>query len=160
MVTRQSLAAVLRVARSIAGSSREDLASQIHPTYLHDLENAKSGATLEKLGGVASALGCDPLALLLIASARDMQINDASRLQMLADEIDRLTDLGLLNRLEAQLEGGSLKSQRSGRSLSEDKLQAVLQCREKGLTQKETANVTGVSPSTVHRIWKRESTHE
>ncbi|WP_429582098.1 helix-turn-helix domain-containing protein [Pseudomonas frederiksbergensis] len=79
---------------------------------------------------------------------------------MLADEIDRLTDLGLLNRLEAQLEGGSLKSQRSGRSLSEDKLQAVLQCREKGLTQKETANVTGVSPSTVHRIWKRESTHE
>ena len=156
MVTRQSLAAVLRAARSIAGLSREDLVSRIHPTYLHDLENAKSGTTLEKLGALSTALGCDPLALLVIASAQDMQLTNANRLRMLADELDRLTELGLLKGAAEQLEGGSLKSLRSGRSLPEDKHRAVLRCREEGLSQKETVAATGVSASTVRRIWRRD----
>lgn len=156
MVSRKSLAAVLRAARSITGSSREEIASEFHPTYLYKLENAKNGASLDKLGEVANALDCDLLALLLIASAIEMQVSDEARLQMVAEEIDRLNNRGLVQALAAQMESGSLKSQRNWQRLSAEKVEAVLSCRERGLTQKQTVEATGVSASTVHRIWHRD----
>lgn len=55
MVTRKTLAAVIREARAIAGTSRDQLVSKIHPNHLHNLEYAKSGATLEKLAELCEA---------------------------------------------------------------------------------------------------------
>lgn len=155
MVTRKTLAAVIREARAIAGTSRDQLVSKIHPNHLHNLEYAKSGATLEKLAELSEALGTDPLALLVIASSYDLSITPQARLASISSEIDRLSDLGLVKGLAKHIQNGELTVERSGRSIPPEKLKAVLQCKDEGMSQKEAAELVGVSTATVSRIWRR-----
>lgn len=157
MVSRESLAAVLRLARASRGRSRDQLNAQakIEPRHLQRLENAKTGVTLEMLGSIAKALGYDPIALLIIASSYDVQTSVAERLVSIKKELAELDALRIASDLPNHFAEGELIAERAGRSLSEDVVREVLACRDEGLNQRKTAERLGIHQSTVSRIWRK-----
>lgn len=157
MVSRESLAAVLRLARANRGLTRDQMQekAKIYPSQLHGLENAKGGVTLEMLGSIATALGYDPIALLIIASSYDGQISVAERLASIKKELADLDALRIASDMSNHFAEGELIGERAGRSLSEDVIRKALDCRDLGLNQSETAEKLGIHQSTVSRIWRR-----
>lgn len=160
MVSREALAAVLRLARARRGLSRDQLNAQakIEPRHLQRLENAKTGVTLEMLGSIAKALGYDPIALLIIASSYDGRTSVAERLLSIKKELADLDALRIASDLPNHFAKGELIAERAGRSLSEDVVREVLACRDKGLSQRQTAERNEVHQSTVSRIWRQNPT--
>ncbi|MFL1526306.1 helix-turn-helix domain-containing protein [Pseudomonas sp. O230] len=155
MIMRESLAAVLRLVRSARGLSKEDLQEQIDPKHLYNLENAKTGITLDMLNTTSSALSVDPLALLVVASCFDKKLSLDDALERLRIEIKSLIDLGVVKGLPEQFVDGSLVPSKAGQRSSLEKIEAVLRCRAQGMTQKEASAVLGVPTSTVNRIWRK-----
>ncbi|MNJ57649.1 anaerobic benzoate catabolism transcriptional regulator [compost metagenome] len=157
MVSRESLAAVLRLARASRGLSRDQMheKARIYPSQLHGLENGKGGVTLEMLGSIAEALDYDPLALLIVASSYDAQTTVTERLAVIKKELANLDALRIVSDMPKHFAEGKLIAERAGRSLSEDVIRAALACRNQGLNQPETAEKLGIHQSTVSRIWRR-----
>lgn len=157
MVSRESLAAVLRLARARRGLSRDQLNAQakIEPRHLQRLENAKTGVTLQMLGSIANALGYDPIALLIIASSYDGKTSVAERLLSIQKELADLDALRIASDLPNHFAEGELIAERAGRSLSEEVVREVLACRDEGLNQRKTAERLGIHQSTVSRIWRK-----
>jgi transcriptional regulator with XRE-family HTH domain len=154
MIKRESLAAVLRLIRSARGLSKEDLQDQIDPKHLYNLENAKTGTTLDMLNTISSALSVDPLALLLLASCFDRNLSLDDALERIRAEIKGLIDLGVVKSMPEQFVDGSLVPSKAGQRSSLEKIEAVLRCRAQGMTQKETSDALGIPTSTVNRIWQ------
>lgn len=152
MVSRESLAAVLRLARALKGVPRDELNASIDPKQLHRLENASTGVTLEKLELVARALDCDPLALLILARSHDEQMTLEESLAELEAEVKLLDERGLFRSIPLHFDGDKLRPEKSGRSLPESKTAAVLNLLEKGMSKKEAAIAAGVSLATVYRM--------
>lgn len=155
MPLRDSLAAVLRLVRSARGLSKDDFQGQIDPKHVYNLENAKTNVTLETLEIVASTLQVDPLALLTLAASLEREQTHDEFLRYLSKEVRKLSDLGVVANWPSQFENGTLSPLPAGRRTSREKVDAVLECRARGMTQKEAADALNMSTSTVNRIWNQ-----
>ena len=159
MVSRESLAAVLRLARASRGMSRDQLytkiKSKIEPRHLQRLENAKTGVTLEMLGSIAEALCFDPMALLMVASSYDEQLSIGERRAALKKEIQKLDALGIVADMPKHFSEGKLVGEKAGWSLPDSIIQKALTSRDQGLSQSETARKLGIHQTTVGRIWRK-----
>lgn len=157
MVSRESLAAVLRLARAARGVSRDTLydLAKIEPRNLHNLENARLGVTLEMLEKVAEGLGFNPIALLIAASSYDAQLSVLQSLEALEWELERMTSLGIIEAIPKHFLEGKLIPEEAGKRTPAEKVQRAIQYRDEGISQKETALKLGLSVATVSRIWRR-----
>ena len=68
----------------------------------------------------------------------------------------KLLHSGGLAEAKAQIEHGLLVGRPAGIAVNAELLKNVLQCKAKGMTQKETSLELGVSKVTVHRYWKHD----
>lgn len=160
MVSRESLAAVLRLARAARGLSRDKLYDQarIEPRNLQNLENARSGVTLEMLEKVAAGLGFNPIALLIAASSYDAQHSVSQSLKALDRELEQMGSLGIIEAIPKHFSEGKLVPEQAGKRTSTEKVQQAIRYRDEGLSQKETASKLGLSVATVSRIWRNTKT--
>ncbi|MFJ4394581.1 helix-turn-helix domain-containing protein [Pseudomonas sp. NPDC089395] len=159
MVSREALAAVLRLARASRGMSRDQLyakiKTKIEPRHLQRLENAKTGVTLEMLGNIAEALCFDPMALLMVASSYDGRLSIGERRADLKKEIQKLDALGIVADMPKHFSDGKLVKEKAGWSLPDSIIQEALKLRDKGFSQSETARELGIHQTTVGRIWRK-----
>ncbi|MFJ4445141.1 helix-turn-helix domain-containing protein [Pseudomonas sp. NPDC089422] len=159
MVSREALAAVLRLARAGRGMSRDQLyakiKTKIEPRHLQRLENAKTGVTLEMLGSIAEALSFDPIALLMVASSYDERLSIGERRADLKKEIQKLDALGIVADMPKHFSDGKLVKEKAGWSLPDSIIQEALKLRDKGFSQSETARELGIHQTTVGRIWRK-----
>lgn len=155
MPLRDSLAAVLRLVRSARGLSKDDFQGRIDPKHVYNLENAKSSVTLETLETLASTLQVDPLTLLTLAASLDRNQTHEDLLKHLGKEAMQLSDLGVAAKWSSQFKDGVLLPLPAGKRTSPERIDAILACRARGMTQKETATELGIPASSVNRIWNR-----
>lgn len=157
MPLRDPLAAVIRLVRSARGLAKEDFLGLVDAKHVYNVENGKTSITLDTLETLASAMGVDPLALLVIAASYEKELSPEDYLKKLGKEVRPLRELGVVDGLQGQFDNGALRPRIAGRRTSEEKVEAVLRCKANGLTQKETSDILGIPTSTVGRIWKRDS---
>ena len=157
MPLRDPLAAVIRLVRSSRGLAREDFLGLVDARHVFNVENGKISITLDTLESLASVLGIDPIALLVIAASYEKQLSPEEFLKRLGKEAKSLRELGIVDGLPSQFDKGALTPGIAGRRTSEEKVEAVLRCKANGMTQKEASVTLGIPTSTVGRIWKRES---
>lgn len=155
MPLRESLAAVLRLVRASRGLSKDDFQGLVDPKHVYNLETAKSGVTLDTLEAIASVLQVDALTLLTVAASLERGQSHKDLLVHLEDDGQQLAELGVLARWNGEFEDGSLVTTKPGRRTPPETVEAILACRGQMMSQKETAEATGVSASTVSRIWNR-----
>lgn len=154
MPLRESLAAVLRLVRISRGLSKDDFQGLVDPKHVYNLETARSGVTLDTLETVASVLQVDALTLLTVAASLERNQSHSELLMHLQLDAQRLGELGVIARWPGEFQDGSLVKTKPGRRTPPDTVEAILDCRDRGLSQKETADEVGVHRSTVGRIWK------
>ncbi|WP_460044607.1 helix-turn-helix domain-containing protein [Pseudomonas sp. S2_H01] len=68
MPLMRPLGAMLRLVRLSRGLSQEELSGAVEARHVHNIENAKSSITLDRLETIAQRLDVDPVALLAYAS--------------------------------------------------------------------------------------------
>lgn len=153
MLTREALAAVLRSIRADRGLAREAV-PDVETRTLFNLENAKTGVTIETLQKVAHALDVHPLALLVLATSADEEIAPSELMKGLAKELRGLESSGVVARISNHIVKGQLVPERAGKRHSEETIDAVRSLKAEGKTQKEIYEALGLSRSTVGRIWK------
>ena len=155
MPLRESLAAVLRLVRASRGLSKDDFQGLVDPKHVYNLETARSGVTLDMLEALASVLQVDALTLLTVAASLERGQSHSDLLSHVENEGQRLAELGVLAKWQGEFEDGSLVATKPGRGTPPEKVQAILACRERGLSRNDTAHQVGVSTTTVGRIWRR-----
>lgn len=161
MPSRYSLAAILRTTRAARGLSQEQLRSTLEARHLHNIEHAKSNATLEMLQGISEQLDVDLVALMAAAASYERGETLEEFMTYLWSELSKLNDLGVLENVPNQFLDGELIAAKSGKpSIPAEKIRSVLDCKAKGLTQKETSVKLGIPTSTVHKIWHRKDDHQ
>lgn len=153
MLTREALAAVLRSIRAQQGLAREAV-PDIETRTLFNLENAKTGVTIDTLQKVADGLGIHPLALQILAMSTDEGVTPSELLKILAKELRSLESLGVAQRISHHFVNGQLVPERAGKRHSQETIEAVRSLKSEGKTQKEIYEALGLSRSTVGRIWK------
>lgn len=154
MLTREALAAVLRSIRAHRGLAREAVLD-VETRTLFNLENAKTGVTIETLQKVAHGLDVHPLALLILAASADEEMAPSELMKSLAKELRGLESSGVVVRISNHIVNGQLVPERAGKRHSEETIDAVRSLKAEGKTQKEIYEALGLSRSTVGRIWKR-----
>ncbi|WP_444758048.1 helix-turn-helix domain-containing protein [Pseudomonas sp. A014] len=153
MPMRESLAAVLRLVRASRGLSKDDFQGLVDPKHVYNLETARSGVTLEMLEALASVLQVDALTLLTVAASLERGQSHSDLLSHLKKGGQELAELGVLERWRGEFEDGALVTTKPGRRTPRETVEAILECREQGLSRKNTADKFGVSTTTVGRIW-------
>ena len=154
MPSRYTLAAVLRTTRAARGLSQEQLGSTLEARHLHNIEHAKSNATLEMLQGISERLDIDVVALLAAASSYDRKESLEEFMAYLWGELEKLRDMHVLENIPTQFSNGELIASKAGKPpIAAEKIRAVLTCKAEGLTQKATSVKLGIPASTVHKIW-------
>ncbi|MBK3483438.1 helix-turn-helix domain-containing protein [Pseudomonas sp. A1437] len=157
MPLRESLAAVIRLLRISRGLSKDDFQGVVDPKHVFNLENARSGVTLDTLELLASVLKIDPLTLLTVAASLNRGISHEDLLHQLREQGEQLTRLGVSEKWSGEFRDGALRPVEAGRRTPPKKVEAILACRARGMTQKATAEEQGISRATVSRIWQRQS---
>jgi transcriptional regulator with XRE-family HTH domain len=155
MPLKESLAAVVRLVRRSRGLSKDDLQGVLDPKHIYNIENARSSVSLDTLEELASALGIDPLTLLTVAASLDRGQSHEQLLKHLGEQGNELDALGVSRKWPSEFQDGLLVPMQAGRRTPIPKIKAILVCRERGMSQKETAQELGISTSTVSRNWKR-----
>ena len=154
MPSRYSLAAVLRATRAARGLSQEQLRSTLEARHLHNIEHAKSNATIEMLQGISDRLEVDVVALMAAAASYERGETLEDFMTHLWSELTKLRDMGVLENVPAQFSDGELITAKAGKPpIPAEKIRSVLSCKAEGLTQKETSVRLGIPTSTVHKIW-------
>jgi len=157
MPLRDPLAATIRLTREARGLTKDDFSGLVDPKHVYNLENSRTSVTLDTLESLASALEVDPIAMLVIAGAYERQQSPAEFLKYLGKQAKAFREMGVVDGLPHQFEGGVLIPQIAGRRVSQEKVDAVLRCKAEGMTQKEASVALGIPTSTVARIWKRDT---
>lgn len=153
MSLRISLAAVLRLARRAKGLKIDDYQNYIDPKHVNNLENAKVNPGLETLEAAGRGLGCDTVALIVLAASLDQSRPFEQYLEELQLHINELRKLGIEDGYDAEIKNGQLVPRSSGARMSPDKVKAIIACKQKGMSQKETSKALEIPTSTVNRIW-------
>jgi transcriptional regulator with XRE-family HTH domain len=157
MSLSKGLAAALKAARAVRALSQQDLGDAGDRKHLWLMENGKSSPTLNKFDELSRALNFDPVTLLTLCVAARDQISPAETLARVQKEIKEFEQLGGIEKLQRNFEGGRHVSRAEDRVL---KLEAVQRCKREGLTQKATVEKLGIPRSTVHDLWKIETLEE
>lgn len=150
MPSRNGLATALRALRASKGLRQIDLVSATARRYVHNIEHAKSGISLEKLEEVAAAVGVDPIAFLVIASAVSRSTTPDAVIELAIEDLKAFQAAGGMDRLAEQIDLGPNQVRAMNRQA---KIEAVRACRDRGLTRKETAEELAMPKSTVASFW-------
>jgi len=154
MRTRESLAAVLRLVRSARRLKVEDFAAAVDPRHIQFLEAGKVTTKLDTLEAVANVLGVNPLSLLVISSSFGTNCSPNDLVKQILAEVDDLAVIGVnAESLAGQFKNGQLVPRPAGAQVNQEKLSAVLSCKDQGMTMSETANKLGMPATTVRRYW-------
>jgi transcriptional regulator with XRE-family HTH domain len=155
MPLKESLAAVVRLVRRSRGLNKDDLQGVLDQKHIYNLENARSSVTLDTLEELACALGIDPLTLLTVAASLDRSQSHEQLLEHLGEQGNELDAMGIMKKRPSEFQVGILVPMPAGRRTPLPKIQAILACRKRGMSQKEASQELGISTSTVSRNWNR-----
>ena len=156
MSLKVPFAAVLRILRGWKGLTQEGFPEKSSRQYLGGLEQGKSSITVDKLYALSQAMGLSPATILALTMAIEGDQDVEVVLQRIAEELRAFENSGGLAEAKAQIEHGLLVGRPAGIAVNAELLKNVLQCKAKGMTQKETSLELGVSKVTVHRYWKHD----
>lgn len=148
-----ALAAWVRVIRQAKALTQEQLSGSVEARHLHNIENARSSITIERLEAVSSKLDIDPAALIVIASALEKGMSDEQILDFLRVELAKLDALGVRDRIGEHYQDGKVTRVRPGRQIDPHKLAAIRQAKGAGESQASVSARLGLPKSTVGRLW-------
>lgn len=152
---RPALAAVIRAVRGSMGITQEGLTHAASRTYLSKIENAESSPSLEKFVNLAESLNLNPIALMTMVLATRDNCSSSSLLAQATEQVRELEERVSPSDIAAHLAGVDVVKRPAARPTDLGKLKSVLQCKEAGLSQAETARRLSLSRSTVSFLWKR-----
>lgn len=148
-----ALAALVRVIRQAKALTQEQLSGSVEARHLHNIENARSSITLERLEAVSSKLGIDPAALVVLASALEKGVSDDQILESLRQEFAKLDALGVRDHIGEHYKDGKVTRVRPGRQIDPQKLAAIRLAKATGESQASVSTRLGLPKSTVGRLW-------
>jgi len=148
-----ALAALVRVIRHAKALTQEQLSGSVEARHLHNIENARSSITLERLEAVAAKLDIDPAALIVLASALEKGLSDDQILDSLRNEFAKLDALGAREHIAEHYQDGRVNRVRPGRQIDPQKLAAIRQAKAAGESQASVSARLGLPKSTVGRLW-------
>ncbi|WP_338923746.1 helix-turn-helix transcriptional regulator (plasmid) [Pseudomonas silesiensis] len=150
MSLSQGLAATLRAIRATKGLAQNDLASATGRTFLSRIERAKSDVTLGKLEEIAAAAGFDAITLMVLCSVANNDKTPEQILKLIETELSEFRSQGGFENLTSQVVDGAVASRANIRFKRQ---LAVQECRNTGMTQRETAEKLKLPKSTVADLW-------
>ncbi|GHS84163.1 hypothetical protein PAGU2196_49970 [Pseudomonas sp. PAGU 2196] len=153
MALMPALAALIRGIRHAKALSQEEMSGTVEARHLHNIENARSSITINKLEAVAGRLEIDPAALVVLASALSNGLSDDEVLEHLRLELKKLDVLGSRESLTKYFDQGTVTRGKPGRQIDHVKLEAIRQAKAAGETQKSVSIRLGIPKSTVGRLW-------
>jgi len=148
MLPHQPLAAVLRTLRAMKGVTQSELPAD--RKHLYKLEAGLSDITLGMIQELAESLGVEPVTLFMLVRATKMGCSSQALLGLVADQLRDFERKGGPAELTRQLDLGAVQARVVARA---ERSSAIQACKERGLTQRETADELGLSKSTVARAW-------
>lgn len=156
MSLKLALAAVLRTLRRQGRHSQESLNYGSSRTYMFRLEKGASAVTLDKLESICAGLGISPLTFLALTLAAKSGDSPKALMQKIQAELDEFERSGGSEILKAEVAARAVVERRPGKPVDPEKLQKVLQCKAKGMSQKMTSDTLGIPKQTVHDLWRRD----
>jgi transcriptional regulator with XRE-family HTH domain len=118
--------------------------------HLYKLEAGLSDITLGMIQELAESLGVEPVTLVMLVRATEMGCSSQALLVLVADQLQDFERKGGPAELTRQLDLGAVQAREVARA---ERSSAIQACKERGLTQRETAHELGLSKSTVARAW-------
>jgi len=155
MPLMRPLGAVLRLVRLSRGLSQEELSGAVEARHVHNIENAKSSITLDRLETIAQRLDVDPVALLAYASQVEKGITAREYIGLLGNELEKLAALGINERIHEYYQKGDVVTHKPGRRTDPAKVKAVLEAKMAGKSKRDVSQELGIAWSTVNDIWKK-----
>ena len=151
MALMPALAALIRGIRHAKALSQEEMSGTVEARHLHNIENARSSITINKLEALAGKI--DPAALVVLASALSNGLSDDEVFEHLRLELKKLEVLGSRESLTKYFDQGTVTRVKPGRQIDHVKLEAIRQAKAAGETQKSVSIRLGIPKSTVGRLW-------
>jgi transcriptional regulator with XRE-family HTH domain len=155
MQLKTALAGVLRALRLHRRLRYENLSDASAKSKISALERGETSITLEKFESLAESLQIDPVALMVLCMSARHGVPGSSLLDSAKKHIREFEAEGGLEVLAEQFVGKELVQRGRGKPTDPDKLEAVHELRDKGMTQAEIARELGFSATVVNRMWKR-----
>lgn len=157
MDNKLAFAAALRAMRGTKKLTQEMLARSTSRPYVGRLEKGESSPSLDKLQAISEAMDVSPLTLLALSLAMQDDQPLSAITMRLKQELAAFEKAGGMKLLQEQVINGELVPRQTGLPVNSDTLTQVLSHKAAGFTQTETARQLGLSTSTVHDMWKRET---
>lgn len=147
MSLRKAYAATLQWLRVRRGLSQSDLQSKADQAHISRLEAATTSASVDLTADLADDLGVTPLSFFtLIAAANEGKTPRSILLETLAE-------LQIQGLLDEKLPGEPQKLPPPRQVAATEKLRAIRELKEAGLSQIEVSRKLGLPTSTVGRLW-------
>ncbi|WP_409319944.1 helix-turn-helix domain-containing protein [Pseudomonas putida] len=148
-----ALAALVRVVRHAKGLTQEQLAGSVEARHLHNIENARSSITIDRLEAIAAKLEVDPATLIVLASALSKGLTDEQMLEVIQHDFQRMDAVGARIHVADHYKDGKVTRVRPGRQIDPKKLAAIRQAKAAGESQASVSARLGLPKSTVGRLW-------
>ncbi|MFR0713628.1 helix-turn-helix domain-containing protein [Enterobacterales bacterium BD_CKDN230030183-1A_HGKHYDSX7] len=153
MALMPALAALVRVIRNAKALSQEEMSGSVEARHLHNIENALSSITIDKLEAISDKLSIDPAALVVLASALEKGLTDEQILDSLRAEFAKVDAIGARDRISEHYRDGNVIRMRPGRQIDPLKLDAIRKAKAAGESQASVSARLGLPKSTVGRWW-------
>jgi len=147
MSLRKAYAATLQWLRVRRGMSQSDLQSQADQAHISRLEASTTSASVDLTADLAEALGVTPLSFFTLIAAANEGKTPRSLL------IETLGELQIQGLLDETLPAEPRKLPPPGQVAAAEKLKAIRELKEAGLSQVEVSKKLGLPTSTVGRMW-------
>ncbi|EOV0931904.1 helix-turn-helix domain-containing protein [Pseudomonas aeruginosa] len=147
MSLRKAYAATLQWLRVRRGLSQSDLQSQADQGHISRLEASTTSASVDLTADLAEALGVTPLSFFTLITAANEGKTPRSLL------IETLGELQIQGLLDETLPAEPRKLPPPRQVAAAEKLKAILELKEAGLSQVEVSKKLGLPTSTVGRLW-------
>lgn len=148
-----ALAALVRVIRHAKGLTQEQMSGSVEARHLHNIENARSSITIDRLEAVAAKLEVDPATLIVLASALSKGMSDEQLLEVIQQDCQGLNSRGALERIADHYQEGKVTRVRPGKQIDPQKLAAIRRAKAAGESQASVSARLGIPKSTVGRLW-------
>lgn len=120
---------------------------------MHNIENARSSMTIDKLEAISGKLDVEPAALVVLACALEKGLSDEQILELIRVEFAKLDAIGARDQISEHYQHGRVTRVRPGRQIDPKKLAAIRQAKAAGESQASVSARLGISRSTVGRWW-------
>jgi transcriptional regulator with XRE-family HTH domain len=127
--------------------SQSDLQSQADQAHISRLEASTTSASVDLTADLAEALGVTPLSFFTLIAAANEGKTPRSLL------IETLGELQIQGLLDETLPAEPRKLPPPGQVAAAEKLKAIRELKEAGLSQVEVSKKLGLPTSTVGRMW-------